>query len=103
MIALTTIDASDFLEAGETQGVRVKAGFESVDKETLFSTTAFARSLDGRFDVVGGLAYRNSGDITLGSGFTLPDDHEIVNAQQSAKQHRFGRSLRRQHPGRRIP
>lgn len=78
VIALTTIDASDFLEAGETQGVRLKAGVESVDKEMLFSTTAFARSLDGRFDVVGSLAYRDSGDIKLGNDFTLPDDHEIV-------------------------
>jgi hemoglobin/transferrin/lactoferrin receptor protein len=78
VIALTTVDALDFLEAGETQGVRVKAGLESVDKEMLFSTTAFARSLDGRFDVVGSLAYRDSGNIALGSGFTLPDDHEIV-------------------------
>jgi hemoglobin/transferrin/lactoferrin receptor protein len=69
VIALTTVDALDFLDAGETQGVRVKAGFESVDEEMLFSTTVFARSLDGPFDIVGGLAYRDSGDITLGNGF----------------------------------
>ncbi len=78
VIALTTVDALDFLEAEETQGVRLKAGFGSVDDEMLFATTAFARSKDGRFDVVGSIAYRDTGDIELGSGFTLPDDNQIV-------------------------
>ncbi|MFP4537631.1 MAG: TonB-dependent hemoglobin/transferrin/lactoferrin family receptor [Dichotomicrobium sp.] len=77
-IALTTVDASDFLDPGETMGFRSKGGFQSVNDEFLFSQTAFAQSEDGRLGVVGNLSYRESGDIELGNGFALPDDHEIV-------------------------
>jgi hemoglobin/transferrin/lactoferrin receptor protein len=77
VIALTTVDAADFLEEGETSGVRVKAGFQSVNDEFLISTTAFTRSHDGKWDIVGNISYRDSGDIELGNGSTLPDEHEI--------------------------
>jgi len=76
-IALTTVDASDFLAPGQTMGFRSKAGFQSVNDEFLFSQTAFAQSQDGKIGVVGNLSYRESGDIELGNGLTLPDDHEI--------------------------
>jgi hemoglobin/transferrin/lactoferrin receptor protein len=76
-IALTTVDPSDFLDPGETMGFRTKGGFQSVNDEFLFSQTGFAQSADGRFGVVGNISYRESGDIELGNGFTLPDDHEI--------------------------
>lgn len=80
VIALTTVDAADFLEEGETSGVRVKAGYQSVNEEFAISTTGFMRSLDGRFDVVGSLTYRDSSDIDLGNGATLPEDEEIKSA-----------------------
>ncbi len=77
VIALTTVDASDFLDEGETAGVRVKAGYQSVNDEFAITTTGFTRSLDGRFDVVGSFTYRDAGDIELGNGVTLPDEEEI--------------------------
>lgn len=78
VIALTTVDAADFLDPGETKGGRVKVGYGSVDNELLISKTAFARTHDGDIDIIGNFTYRESGDIELGNGFTLPDDHEIV-------------------------
>jgi len=76
-IALTTVDATDFLDPGETMGFRTKGGFQSVNDEFLFSQTGFAQSANGRFGVVGNISYRESGDIELGNGFSLPDEHEI--------------------------
>jgi hemoglobin/transferrin/lactoferrin receptor protein len=77
VIAMTTVDAKDFLDPGETAGVKVKGGYQSVNDEFLITTTAFTRSHDGTFDIVGSVAYRESGDIELGDGSVLPDDHEI--------------------------
>jgi hemoglobin/transferrin/lactoferrin receptor protein len=78
VIALTTVDAKDLLDPGETAGVKVKGGYQSVDDEFLITTTAFTRSHDGRFDILGSVAYRESGDIELGNSTTLPDEHEIA-------------------------
>jgi hemoglobin/transferrin/lactoferrin receptor protein len=77
VIALTTVDAADFLEAGETMGVKVKAGFQSVNEEYSITSTGFARSHDGKFDVVSSFTYRESGDVDLGNGTTLPDEEQI--------------------------
>lgn len=77
VIALTTVDAADFLDPGETAGVRVKAGYQSVNDEYAITTTGFARSLDGRYVVVASFTYRDAGDIELGNGVTLPEDEQI--------------------------
>jgi hemoglobin/transferrin/lactoferrin receptor protein len=77
VIALTTVDAADFLEDGETMGVKLKAGFQSVNEEYSITSTGFARSDDGNFDVVSSFTYRESGDIELGNGATLPDEDQI--------------------------
>ena len=86
VIALTTIDAADFLAPGETMGYRLKAGYHSVNDEYMLTSTGFARSHDGRFDIVASFTYRDGGDIELGDGATtfdgvrlksLPDEHEI--------------------------
>lgn len=86
VIALTTVDAADFLDEGETMGARLKAGFQSVNDEFMLTSTGFARSEDGRFDIVASFTYRDGGDIELGDGATtfdgarlssLPDEHEI--------------------------
>jgi hemoglobin/transferrin/lactoferrin receptor protein len=71
-------DAGDFLDPGKTAGFRVKAGYQGVDDEAMLGGTAFARSLDGRFDGIANLTYRNSGDISLGNGMALQSDDEIV-------------------------
>lgn len=68
IIALTTVDASDFLAPGETQGVRLKTGYSSVTEEVLATTTAFARSETGNLEVLGSFVYRNNNDIKLGEG-----------------------------------
>jgi hemoglobin/transferrin/lactoferrin receptor protein len=94
VIALTTIDAADFLAPGETMGYRLKAGYQSVNDEIMLTSTGFARSHDGRFDIVASFTYRDGDDIRLGRGasFTdfstgaetpiksLPDAHEIRSA-----------------------
>jgi hemoglobin/transferrin/lactoferrin receptor protein len=77
VIALTTVDAADFLDPGETAGVRVKAGYQSVNDEFAITTTGFTRSLDGRYDVVASFTYRDAGDIELGNGVTLPEEEQI--------------------------
>ncbi len=68
IIALTTVDASDFLAPGETQGVRLKTGYSSATEEVLATTTAFARSETGNLEVLGSFVYRNNNDIKLGEG-----------------------------------
>ncbi|MGF1622829.1 MAG: TonB-dependent hemoglobin/transferrin/lactoferrin family receptor [Rhodomicrobiaceae bacterium] len=72
VIALTTVDAADFLDPGETQGVQLKAGYQSAFDEVVLTSTGFARSEDGRFDVVASFTYRNAGDIELGDGAATP-------------------------------
>lgn len=78
VIALTTVDAGDFLDPGETAGVRLKAGFQSVNDEYLLSSTGFVRSTDGKVDALASFAYREGGDIELGNETTLPADDRIV-------------------------
>jgi len=71
VIALTTVDAADFLDEGETMGARLKAGFQSVNDEFMLTSTGFARSEDGRFDIVASFTYRGAGDMRLGDGATV--------------------------------
>lgn len=78
VIAFRTVDAADFLEPGETLGAQVGVGFRSVNDEIATTGTVFGRTPDGRFDGVGSFTFRNSGDIELGSGLTLPSDDEIL-------------------------
>jgi hemoglobin/transferrin/lactoferrin receptor protein len=67
-------------------GARQKAGYQSVNDEFMLTSTGFARSEDGRFDIVASFTYRDGGDIELGDGSTtsdgttltsLPDEHQI--------------------------
>lgn len=78
VIALTTVDAKDLLDLGETAGVKIKGGFQSANDEFVITTTGFTRSHDGNWDIIGSVAYRDSGDIRLGDGSILPDEHEIA-------------------------
>ncbi len=66
VIALTTVDAKDFLDPGETAGVSMRAGFQSVNDEFAITTTAITQSHHGRFDIIGSLTRRESGDIEDG-------------------------------------
>jgi hemoglobin/transferrin/lactoferrin receptor protein len=78
VVALQTMDASDFLEAGETAGVRIKAGYQSVNDEYVVTSTGFMRSDDGKVDALASFSYRDGGDIELGNGETLQEDEQIA-------------------------
>lgn len=80
VVAARTITADDFLDDGETFGFRLNSGYQSVNDEFRVGGTGFWRSADGLFDAVGHLTYRQSGDIELGSGNTLPADDDILSS-----------------------
>ncbi|WDI32202.1 TonB-dependent receptor [Hyphococcus flavus] len=80
VIAMRTITADDLLEDGETAGVKVGAGFQSVNDEARITGTGVWRSADEVVDVVGNFTHRNSGDIELGNGLELPADDEILSS-----------------------
>ncbi|MEO1135842.1 MAG: TonB-dependent receptor [Pseudomonadota bacterium] len=80
VIAVRTITADDFLEDGERAGVKASAGFQSVNDEFRLSGTGVWRSEDERLDLVGNFTLRNSSDIELGNGLTLPADDEILSS-----------------------
>lgn len=80
VIALRTITANDFLDDGETAGVSVGAGYQSVNDEYRLTGTGVWRSPDEKVDVVGNFTLRGAGDIKLGSGLTLRADDEILSS-----------------------
>lgn len=80
VIALRTITAEDFLEDGETAGVKIGGGYQSVNKEWRTTGTGVWRSADNKTDIVGSLTYRNASDIELGSGLTLPSQDEVLSS-----------------------
>ena len=80
VIALRTVTAADLLSDGETASVKVGGGFQSVNDEWRITSTGAWRSEDNRVDVVGNFTLRNSGDIELGNGLTLPADDEILSS-----------------------
>lgn len=75
VIAMTTKDAKDFLDPGDTAGARFKLGFDSVNKEWLYGTTLFAQPTKG-VDLLANLTGRNGKNFRLGDGSTLPDSSE---------------------------
>ena len=78
VIATTTKTARDLLQEGERFGVRLTAGYQSVNDEFRVGVTGAGQSSDGVWDALANVTYRESGDIELGSGNTLPADDEIV-------------------------
>jgi len=80
VIATRTVTAQDVLEEGESVFVRLNTGFQSVNNEYRVGATAGWQSLDGKFDAIAHMTYRDSGSINLGNDFTLPADDEIVSS-----------------------
>ncbi len=80
VIALRTVTAADLLNDDETASVKVGGGFQSVNDEWRITSTGAWRSDDNRFDVVGNFTLRNSDDIDLGSGLTLPSEDEVLSS-----------------------
>lgn len=76
VLAFRSADAADFLNDGETAGVRVGLGYQDVNREFLRNLTGFTHV--GNFDFIGSIGERTSGDISLGSGDELPADDDIV-------------------------
>ncbi|MCA8900403.1 MAG: TonB-dependent hemoglobin/transferrin/lactoferrin family receptor [Hyphomonas sp.] len=75
VLAFETVDAEDLLRDGETWGARVRAGYQSVNEDTLGTVTAFTKQ--GKLDALASFGLRQSGDIELGSGADLPSDDDI--------------------------
>lgn len=80
VIAVRTVTAADLLNDGETAGVKIGAGYQSVNDEWRVTSTGAWRSDDNRLDVVGNFTIRSAEDIDLGSGLTLPADDEIFSS-----------------------
>ena len=78
VIATRTKSAADLLAEGETFGLRINTGFQSVNNEFRIGVTGAAQSSDGVWDALGNVTYREAGNIELGSGDTLPADDEIL-------------------------
>ena len=78
VLAFESVDAADFLEDDQTIGARVRLGYQSVNEETLATLSGFTRQ--GPFDGVASIGLRQSGDIELGSGASLPSDDDIQSA-----------------------
>jgi hemoglobin/transferrin/lactoferrin receptor protein len=68
VIALTTKDAADYLEDGDTFGFRTKFGYHSNNKEPMVSQTFAWQPPDGFVDFLGNYTWRNSGDYRNGDG-----------------------------------
>lgn len=76
VLAFETVDADDLLDADESFGVRLRAGYQGVNEESSGTVTAFTRN--DRFDALASFTVRDSGDIALGSGADLPSDDDIA-------------------------
>lgn len=84
VIALRTVRADDFLAPGETAGVRVGAGYQSVNREKHEVVTAYGKPTDG-LDLVGSVTKRDSGSIELGGGDKLNrTDDDIISGLAKA-------------------
>lgn len=79
VIALTTKDAGDFLEAGERAGYKLKAGYGSVDRERQYSTTLFGRPVD-TVELLADIGRRDIGTTKLGGSKELPNSDEDINS-----------------------
>lgn len=77
VLAFETIDAADLLQDGESAGLRLRLGYQSVNNDLLGTLTGYTKQ--GNLDLVGSFGLRSSGDITLGSGADLPSDDDIQN------------------------
>ncbi|HVJ43739.1 MAG TPA: TonB-dependent hemoglobin/transferrin/lactoferrin family receptor [Dongiaceae bacterium] len=72
VIALTTKDASDFLEGDDKYGFWVKSGYHTVNKEPMASGTFALRPID-QVDFLGNFTWRDSGNYKTGAGDRLND------------------------------
>lgn len=89
VIEFRTIDAADFLAPGETAGLSLSGGYQSVNRERVGTVTGYGTPIDG-LDLVGSLTKRDSGSIELGDGTKLTStDDDIISGLAKAS-YRFG-------------
>jgi hemoglobin/transferrin/lactoferrin receptor protein len=70
VMELTTKDAADLLEPGETFGALIKGGYQSAANEKTGRITLFGR-VGEHFDVIANGSYTDQGKIGLGDGTAL--------------------------------
>jgi hemoglobin/transferrin/lactoferrin receptor protein len=76
VMAFRTADAGDLLAPGQTFGARASLGYQDANGEFLRTLSGYVH--DGRFDFVGSIGQRSSGNIRLGSGADLAADDDIL-------------------------
>lgn len=78
VIEFRTIDAADFLAPGETAGLSLSGGYQTVNRERVGTVTGYGRPVEG-LDLVGSITKRDSGSIELGDGTKLTStDDDII-------------------------
>lgn len=78
VVSLTTKDAADFLDAGESYAFRGKYGYSSAARENLYSATHVGRPVK-YFDYLANYTYRPGGTIQQGG------DRELVNSAEDLR------------------
>ncbi len=71
VVNMETKDAKDLLEAGQTIGATVKAGFQTNNNTELYSGTGYAVGENSPFDILVNITRRRSGNLTDGNGDTF--------------------------------
>jgi hemoglobin/transferrin/lactoferrin receptor protein len=79
-VSMTTKDATDFLEPGQTAGGQAKFGYATARREPLYSLTTFATPFEG-FDVLASGTYRKSGTLQTGGGEEIPYTSEELGSK----------------------
>jgi hemoglobin/transferrin/lactoferrin receptor protein len=97
VVSLTTKDAADFLEPGESYAFRGKYGYSSAARENLYSATHAGRPAS-YFDYLANYTYRPGGTIRTGGGGELVNSAEDLRTGlfkvgiNPAENHRIGLS-----------
>ncbi len=77
VLEFRTVEADDFLAPGETFGVRVGGGLQTVNEERVGTLTAYGKPVAG-VDLLGSVTRRTSGEIELGDGNSLDNVDDSI-------------------------
>ncbi|MEM6581047.1 MAG: TonB-dependent receptor, partial [Pseudomonadota bacterium] len=83
VMAFDTVDAADLLDTDEGGGIRLRGGYQDVNEETFATATGYY--LEDGLDLIGSINLRDSDDIKLGSGDTLPSDDDLLSGLLKAE------------------
>lgn len=76
VVAFETKDAADLLRPGQTSGAMASFGYRSANNEYSPILTGYGRA--GAWDLLGSVAYRDSGDIEQGDGNKLDVEDQLL-------------------------